>query len=194
MLKEANMTERRPEIEKILAGDNKAFTAFIERYQRLVSHIVFRIIQNDEDRRDICQDVFIKIHKNLATFRGDSKMSTWIGRVTYNHCLNFLEKKKLPLYEDLCGENETIDSVIDNTQLPDEFAEKQELSAHLREEIDKLPVQFRAIVTLYHLDEMSYTEIGKIMKMPDGTVKSYLFRARKLLKDRLQTRFRGEEL
>ncbi len=182
------------EIERILAGDHKAFEAFVERYQRLVSHIVFRIIPNDEDRRDICQDVFIKIHRSLGSFRHESKLSTWIGRVAYNRCLNYLEKKKLPLYEDLCQEGETVDSVIGSAVRPDEYTENRDRSARLCHEIAGLPAQFRTIVTLYHLDEMTYHEIGDIMKLPEGTVKSYLFRARKLLKERLLAKYQPEEL
>jgi len=188
------MADSHLEIERILAGDQKAFEAFIQRYQRLVSHIVFRMIANDEDRRDICQDVFIKIHQNLDGFRHESKMSTWIGRVAYNRCLNYLEKKKVPLYEDLCDEGETVDSVAAELQQPDEYAEYQERSAVLRREIDALPLPYRPIVTLYHLDEMTYQEIGDIMKLPEGTVKNYLFRARKLLKKRLTAKYQPEEL
>jgi len=188
------MADSHLEIEQILAGDQKAFEAFIQRYQRLVSHIVFRMIPNDEDRRDICQDVFIKIHANLAGFRHESKISTWIGRVAYNRCLNHLEKMKVPLYEDLCDEGETVDSVVGMSETPDEYAEHQNRAALLRREIEALPLPYRTIVTLYHLDEMTYKEIGDIMDMPDGTVKSYLFRARKLLKDRLVAKYQPEEL
>ncbi len=188
------MADNHLEIERILTGDHKAFEAFVKRYQRLVSHIVFRMIPNDEDRRDICQDVFIKIHQSLGSFRHESKLSTWIGRVAYNRCLNYLEKKKVPLYEDLCREGETVDSVIGSAIRPDEYAEDQDRSARLRHEIAGLPAQFRTIVTLYHLDEMTYPEIGDIMKLPEGTVKSYLFRARKLLKEKLLAKYQLEEL
>ncbi len=77
---------------------------------------------------------------------------------------------------------------------PDDFIEDQDLSSRLQSEIMKLPVQFRAILTLYHLDEMSYAEIAKITGLPDGTVKSYLFRARKLLKEKLIAKYQQEEL
>ncbi len=77
---------------------------------------------------------------------------------------------------------------------PDGFTQEQDLTFRLQNEITKLPVQFKTILTLYHLDEMSYGEIAKITGLPDGTVKSYLFRARKLLKEKLMAKYQQEEL
>lgn len=188
------MAERPQQIERILSGDHKAFEEFVKQHQRLVSHIVFRMVPNEEDRKDICQDVFLKVHQNLAGFRHESKLSTWVGRVAYNRCLNHLEKKKVPLFEDHCPEGATIDSVIGQSIQPDEYAEHQDLATLLRAEIAELPTQYRAIVSLYHLDEMTYKEIGEITRLPEGTVKSYLFRARKLLKERLAAKYQPEEL
>lgn len=188
------MDENRALIGRILAGDTGAFEEFITRFQRLVSHIVFRMIDNTADREDICQDVFIGIYRGLPEFRFECKVSTWVGRVAYYRCLNYLEKMKTPLFEDISGENQTVDDVAGCSSRPDEYVETQDVSSHVRAEIDKLPAQYRAILTLYHLDQMSYHEIGEIMKLPEGTVKSYLFRARKLLKKRLEAKYRPEEL
>ena len=77
---------------------------------------------------------------------------------------------------------------------PDGFVQEQDLTFRLQNEITKLPVQFKTILTLYHLEEMSYAEIAKITGLPDGTVKSYLFRARKLLKEKLIAKYQQEEL
>lgn len=187
------MTENRSEIDRILDGNKKAFESFIMRYQRLVSHIVFRMTNNKADREDICQEVFLTIHRNLAGFRFESKVSTWVAKVAYNRTLNFLEKKKVPLFDDLYEEGQTLDSVAGDTVRPDEYAETQDISVRLRNEIAQMPVPFRTIITLYHLDEMTYKEIADIMNMPEGTVKSYLFRARKLLKERLVARYGLEE-
>ncbi len=188
------MAERPEQIERILSGDNKAFEEFVRQHQRLVSHIVFRMVPNDEDRKDLCQDIFLKAHQSLAGFRNESRLSTWVGRVAYNRCLNHLEKKRVPLFEDLCPEGETVDSVIGQSTPPDEYAEHQDLAVRLRHEINNLPPQYRAVVSLYHLDDMTYKEIGEITQLPEGTVKSYLFRARKLLKERLTAKYRAEEL
>ena len=181
-------------IEKSLAGDRNAFKDLIEANQRLVMHVVYKMVSNRSDVEDICQDVFVKVYQNLTGFKHDSKLSTWIAKIAYNTTINYLEKKKVLLFDDHSPEEMTLDHLSGNGTAPDEFSEQGELSGILQDQIDHLPVQFRTILTLYHLDEMTYKEIGKIMDLPEGTVKSYLFRARKLLKDRLMSKYEVKEL
>ena len=187
------MAESQAQIKKILAGDAKAFEGFVAQYQRLVSHIVFRMIRNQSDRGDICQDVFLSIYQGLGDFRFESKVSTWVARVAYYRCLSHLGKSKTPLWDDIAGEDQPLDTVAGDVQKPDEYTEKRDVSARLRAEIDTLPVHYRTILTLYHLDEMSYNEIARVMDLPEGTVKSYLFRARGMLKKKLVARYGAEE-
>jgi RNA polymerase sigma factor (sigma-70 family) len=186
--------EEKALVQQILAGNQRAFKEFILQYQNLVSHLVFRMIPNDSDREDICQDIFLKVYQHLANFQFESKLSTWIAKITYNTCLNFLEKKRVSLFDDLTPEELTLDDLSGSSALPDSFTEKQDISRRLQMEIEKLPVHYRTILTLYHLDEMSYREICQITEMPEGTVKNYLFRARKMLKDRLKMQYKPEEL
>ena len=181
-------------VKKTLAGNKKAFESIIERHQRLVSHIVFRMVQNPADQEDICQDVFLKVYQNLRGFQFESKLSTWIAKIAYNACLSFLEKKRVPLFDDLMPEEKSIETAADCNYLPDQVAEGIETSTLLRTEIEKMPVHYRTILTLYHLDQMSYNEIGEAMELPEGTVKSHLFRARRLLKERLLAKYRREDL
>jgi RNA polymerase sigma factor (sigma-70 family) len=189
-----SMTDERALAAKILAGDKGAFRTLVERYQRLVSHIVFRMIPNDTDREDVCQEVFIKVYENLSGFRFESKISTWIARIAYNTSVSYLEKMKTHLYDSISSENEPLLELSDNNILPDEYAEARDLSLRLAREIDRLPVLCGTILSLYHLEGMSYYEIRQIMQLPEGTVKSYLFRARKLLKKRLSLSYQREEL
>lgn len=188
------MADSKRLVKKILAGNTKAFESLIEENQRLVSHIVFRMVSNQSDREEICQDVFMKVYQNLKGFQFESKLSTWIARIAYNTCINYLEKKKVPLLDDCSLEEKTLDSFPSEGMLPDEHAEKNDLSQRLQREIDKMPVQFKTILTLYHLDNLSYSQITEIMQMPEGTIKSYLFRARKLLKERLMAKYQPEDL
>jgi RNA polymerase sigma factor (sigma-70 family) len=181
-------------VEKILSGKTEEFRILIEEYQRLVSHVVFRMIPKQADREDICQDVFMLVFQNLGNFKFESKLSTWIARIAYNRCVNYLEKKKTPLFDDFAPEEENFETRSEDSITPDTFTEHRDRSSRLQVEIEKLPVQFRTILTLYHLDEMKYHEIGKILELPEGTVKSYLFRARKLLKQRLTAKYKAEEL
>ena len=187
-------TDTRLLIEKIQAGDKKAFRSLIEKYQRLVSHIVFRMIPNETDREDICQEIFIKVYQNLGNFRFQSKISTWIAKITYNSCINYLQKKKIPLFEDHTVDDKTIENLSGNYTLPDSSTEKKDIASRLQTEIAKMNIHYRTILTLYHLEEMSYTEISQIMGIPQGTVKSYLFRARKKLRKRLMSKYKKEEI
>lgn len=189
------MVEQKELVERILAGDKNAFRPLIDRYQRLVSHIVFRMIPSGPDREDLSQEVFVKVYQNLDRFRFDAKLSTWIARIAYNSCLNFLEKKKLPLYDDLSGDENPYDPVApEETSRPDRRLESTGTADLIRKEIDLLPPAYKTIITLFHLEQMSYNEIADIMDLPEGTVKSHLFRARRILKERLEKKFQREEL
>lgn len=189
------MADDKELIQRILSGERNCFRELITRYQRLVTHLVFRMVPVSEDREDICQEVFLKVYQNLADFRYESKLSTWIARVAYNTCLNYIEKKKVPLYDDLVDKDSEFEPVDDDLgHQPDAIAEAAEISELLQVEIDRLPHQYRVLITLYHLEEMSYTEIAGITKLPEGTVKSYLFRARQILKKRLSSRYRQKDL
>jgi RNA polymerase sigma factor (sigma-70 family) len=191
---EAKTMDSRLVVKKTLAGNKKAFESIVEQHQRLVSHIVFRMIQYKPDREDICQDVFLKVYENLGGFKFEAKLSTWIAKIAYNTCLNYLEKKKIALFDDLSPDERSLETVPGSMANPEELVEEREISVLLRSEIDRMPVHYRTILTLYHLDQMSYKEIGETMDLPEGTVKSHLFRARRLLKDRLMSKYQQEDL
>ena len=191
---ESDRSESRLMVAEVLNGNSAVFKILIERYQKLVSHVVLRMVANRSDREDICQEVFIKVYQNLAGFHFESKLSTWIAQIAYNACINHLEKKRLPLLDDLRQKENALEQYPSDAATPDHYTETQDIATRVRSEIDKLPVHFRAIVTMYHLDEMSYEEIAEATGMPLGTVKSYLFRGRKFLKDRLSEKYQLEDI
>lgn len=86
-------------VQKVLGGDTAAFSTIIKNTERLVAQIVFKMISNREDREDIAQDIYLKTFKKLESFEFHSKLSTWIGQIAYNTCLNYLKKKKLTFLE-----------------------------------------------------------------------------------------------
>ena len=188
------MIESRHLIDRIISGDREAFRLFVEQYQRLVGHIVFRMIDNKDDREDICQEVFLKVYQNLSEFRSQSRLSTWIGAIAYNTSVNYLQKKKHQPLDILHNDEGETDDLGTLETPPDDRMEQFDLSFNLHREIEKIPPHYRTVLTLYHLDELTYSEIGLITKMPEGTVKSYLFRARRILKERLLARFAQEDL
>ena len=92
-------------VEKVLNGNTSSFGEIITNTERLVAQIVFRMVDNVEDRKDLAQDIYLNAFRNLRQFRFQSKLSTWIGRIAYNTCLNYLEKKKFVLPGNLQIEN-----------------------------------------------------------------------------------------
>ena len=182
-------------VARVLAGDRDAFRDLVRTYQRLVSHVVFRIVRDPRDREEVCQDVFVRVYQKLDQFAHESALGTWIARIAYRLSLNHLERRRIPLYDDL-RPDETGGTSVD--QLPGTRAsaldevEGAELRAFVRARVDGLPVQYRTVVTLYHLEEMAVGEIAAVMDLPEGTVKSHLFRARRMLKEMLVARYGPE--
>lgn len=190
-------------VEKVLRGDTNAFKTIIKNTEGLVTQIIFKMISNDEDRKDIAQDVYLKAFQNLQHFKFQSKLATWIGHITYNTCVNYLEKKKLVLLESTNNGDETKESplVILNNKTIDisrneteNLIFRKEVSGILKTGIDKLSPLYKTLITLYHNEELSYAEIAQITDLPEGTVKNYLFRARNKLRDNLLLTYKKEEL
>ena len=175
-------TDTRALVNQIRHGNCEAFRTLVDQHKRLVSHLIYRTAGDIADHEDLCQDVFLKVYQNIHKFREDAKLSTWIAQIAYNTGINYLRKKKPSSYEDHAAILATFE---DDTEQPDIETERRDIQSRIAEAIDHLPIQMKTIVTLYHLDEMSYKEISHIMNMPEGTVKSYLFRARKKLKKHL---------
>ena len=186
------MTDEQTLIQDILEGNKKAFSELIDRYKRLVSHIVYKIVRSSEDRQDLCQDVFIKVYQNLGNFNGDCKLSSWIGRIAYNTSLNHIGKNQAELWDEISPEM-SIDSLPNSAMLLDEEIANDDMMVRISKEISALPAPYNVIVALYHLNDMSYQEIAEVTGMPNGTIKSYLFRARRLLRVRLAKKYRLED-
>ncbi|MBZ5856810.1 sigma-70 family RNA polymerase sigma factor [Flavihumibacter profundi] len=195
--------EDQPLVERVLHGDTNAFQVIIQRTEGLVAQIIFKMVDNKEDRKDIAQDVYLKVFQSLKGFRFQSKLSTWVGQIAYNSAVNYLRKKKLVLVENSSDSedagNISLESLYsaENGSLANEaenILSKKELAGILKLEIDRLSPLFKTLVTLYHNEDLSYSEIAEITQLPEGTVKSYLFRARKTLRNRLMPMYKMEQL
>ena len=189
-------------VEKILSGDTHSFGMVINKTERLVAQIVFKMVRDAEERKDIAQDVYLKAFRSLSTFKFQSKLSTWIARITYNTCLNYLEKQKSDSFS-IAYENESNNEIGDHVTNKlssksnndvEAFIFQKQLSAILKIEIEKLPPLYKTLITLYHNEELSYAEIAQITGLPEGTLKNYLFRARKALKENLLQNYKRESL
>ena len=175
-------------VEKVLAGGANDFSIIIKNTEALVAQIIYKMIAGKEDRKDIAQEVYLKAYKNLPGFRFDAKLSTWIARIAYNACLNHLEKKQLLLMDNF----DFTEKLASNTTVF--VLDQKESAVIVGAAIEKLPPILKTLITLYHNENLSYAEIQQITNLPEGTIKSYLFRARKALKEHLLQRYKKEEL
>jgi RNA polymerase sigma-70 factor (ECF subfamily) len=184
-------------VDRVLQGDTRAFGLIIKNTEALVAQIVFKMIPVPEDRKDLAQDVYLKAFHNLPGFRFQCKLSTWIAQIAYNSCLSWLEKKRPVPAADVQGEilafETTAAEPVTGNETESRFFRK-ELSGILREEIGRLPVIYRTLIVLFHHEFMSYEELSQVTGLPDGTVKSYLFRARILLRKNLLSKYKKEAL
>lgn len=163
-------------VREVINGNRKAYLDFIEKYKLLVVHMVGRIVTNDLDKEELCQDIFVKLYESLGSFKGNSKLSTWVATVSYRMAVNFARKKSKR------KETVELDDVAFKVGHLDDYFEDQDFNRFIRGLIDQMPESYRVVITLFYLDGFSYPEIIDITGMPEGTVKNYLFRARQKLK------------
>ena len=185
------MIEDKALVSRVISGDRQAFRMLIKQNERLVGHMIARLIDRHEDREELCQDVFLKVYEKLGEFTFQSKLSTWIATIAYRHGINHLRKKKIEIRE--LPEEDEREQFISTENVEEDFSDRQ-LDAMVMNLIDQLPPQYKAIFTLYHVQEMSYPEIVEITGLPEGTVKNYLFRARQLLKEKVKKYLGKEEV
>jgi len=183
-------------LKKSQEGDIHAFEQLIESYQKRVFNIAYRIIGSYDDANELAQEVFIKVYRSLSQFKGRSSFSTWIYSITKNVCYDELRKRKnkkvVYIDEDIKYDNNEIQrQVEDGRPQPDEIAEKNEIKRIVHEAIMELSYEHREAIVLRDIQGFSYEEISKLLKCPEGTVKSRINRARRSLKNILK---KNEEL
>jgi RNA polymerase sigma-70 factor (ECF subfamily) len=190
-------------VARVLGGNTAAFGQIVQRTEGLVAQLVFKMIRHPADRPDIAQEVYLKVFKNLGEFKFQAKLSTWVGQITYNTCLHYLEKKQLVLLDpanalpadtEEDGRRAPAPPVASSDEDPEAALFSQDLADILGAAIEQLPPLYRTLISLYHQQELSYEEIAQITSLPDGTVKNYLFRARKQLKQQLLARYQRNDL
>ena len=183
------MFNERQVVSRILQGDIRAFELLVKQYERLVFYVINRLVNDTEDKEDICQEVFIKIHKSLPRFEFQSKLSTWIARIAYLTAINHLKKYKNNKQNQSPDNIENFHFTNDD---PETLLTKKEITVYMDKLIKQMPDNYKTVLTLYHLNEFTCPEIEEITGMPEGTVKSHLFRARRLLKEKLQAYLKND--
>ncbi len=181
-------------IEEALRGDDRAFKRLMAKYHDAIHSFIYRMVHDREQVEDLTQEAFIKAFSSLKNFNEEFAFSTWLYKIATNNCIDYIRKKKLQMY--------SIDKPIESKdsdftfELPDETYEAdQELISDqrtimLRKAIDRLPEKYRRVIHLRHVEEKSYEEIAAQLKLPIGTVKAHIFRAREILYKQLRHKIR----
>jgi RNA polymerase sigma-70 factor (ECF subfamily) len=184
------VNDERALVEGVLAGAPGAFESLVQSYQGLCWHIIYRLVKDPETSRDLCQETFLRVYRKLHQYRHDSPLKGWIGRVAYTIALRHLERQAVRAVDTIdSGDESIIESVASDFDL-EQASVDRELMGHLRAEIDRLAPVPRAVLSLYHLEDLSIDEIGEITGLPSGTIKSHLFRARLQLRKALESLWR----
>ncbi len=161
-------------ITRIKKGDENAFSVLINEYKAMVFALCLKMTRNSEDAEEIAQDVFVKAYAGLRRFKGKSKFSTWLYRITYFTAINFLRKRNLLTLEIKVDVEDADSSVLTKIEAADRSEYLQKAMSHLKAEE-------RALITLFHLEEQSVQEIMIITKLSASNIKVKLMRTRKKL-------------
>ncbi len=174
-------------------GDQDAFSLLVQRYQRRVFNLIFRMLQDYEEASETTQEAFLAAWQGLPAFRGEARFSTWLYRIAYNCALKQLEvrKRERALQQALQVEQE-LEGADDNDLQKNAHLEQLDNQEMLQAQLSQLPAKYRIVLVLRHLQDMTYEEMAEVLTMPIGTIKTHLFRARNLLKERLLAFERGQ--
>lgn len=179
------------DIARLKAGDRDAFEELVRRCEKQVYQLALRYTNNEADAMDISQEVFLRVWRSLSSFQGGSAVTTWVYRITVNTAIDLTRKRarrrenSLTVDEDEEGGGRTAE-LPDETYSPEKEYEKTELRDEVAAAIAALPEDYRKIVILRDVNGLRYDEIGELLSLSEGTVKSRLFRARDRLRTLLQ--------
>lgn len=166
-------------IKAALKGDSKAFATLMTLYKRRIERLGMSFFKNADDAEDFVQDVFLRAYTKLNTFKGDSQFSTWITRIAYNIAINAVNRRKeyLPIADE--------DLFTDPGFTPEERHIRAATMQAIRTAIRELPERFAICLDLYFFYGIPYQEISEITDFPVNTIKSHIFRAKRIIKEKL---------
>lgn len=177
-------------IAQALAGSQKAYAWLMHRHRLPIFHIINRMVRDDEVAHDLVQETFMKAFSSLSSYRSEYRFSTWLYKIAANSSIDFLRKRRIQALS-LDRPTETKDGqvefeVADYSYHPERDLERKEQSFSIEEAIESLPKKYREVIIYRHKDDKSYEEIADLLRIPVGTVKARIFRARELLKKKLK--------
>ena len=179
--------------QQTLAGDQRAFETLVQRYSGTLFNFVCRFLADYDQACDILQQVFLQLYISLPNLRTGEPLKAWLFQVARNRCLDELRRKHAIHFSDLetggsdDEELSPLAAMPDTSPLPEEVAERHDLQQCLQRAIQALPPKFRAVVLLRYASQLSFSEIGQVLNMPEATAKTYFQRAKPLLRTFLAT-------
>jgi RNA polymerase sigma-70 factor, ECF subfamily len=183
----ANLTDEAL-VEQAINGNPEAFGEIVKRWERKIFALCYGMLSREEDARDAAQETFISAYRNLANFRGEAKVSSWLHRIAVNQCLTKQRRAKVRPESSLEDESETNQAVFiaKNGASPARTTEQSERLQFVRQAVAALPVELRQIVLMKEFEEMTFQEISDALDLPLSTVKSRLYTALKQLRMKLE--------
>ena len=187
----ADLADDRSLVERILGGERELFDVLLKRYERRIVNYVYRITHRYEEAHDLAQEIFVKVYLALDRYDPKYQFSTWLFRIAQNSAIDALRKKSIsevPLVRQATSdepEGKEREFADEGDISPYRALKNKELSAAIDTAVENLPPDYRELIQLRHFGELSYEEIASMKKLPLGTVKNKLFRARNLLKEAL---------
>ncbi len=185
-------------VQKALAGDQTSFESLVRRYNTSIFNFICHCLGDYDLACDVSQQVFLQLYISMPTLRTGEPLKAWLFQVARNRCLDELRRKKAIHFSELEASNDEDDLsplaiMPDEGPLPEELAERSDLKQKLRAAIDTLPPKFRSVVLLRYAGQLSFSEIGKALSMPEATAKTYFQRARPLLRTAMAGYWKPEQ-
>ena len=183
-------------VERAKRGDRRAFRMLVDRHKRMVFNVALRMLRNREDAEDAAQEAFLRAFRSIGTFRGQAKFSSWLVRIAINVSLSFAERAHAKqTFVEFQEEADKADAhSVEAGMNPEEIAARQDFGERIRALVGTLEPRYRAVITLYYLEERSYQEVAEILEIPLGTVKTHLHRAKEYLRKSILEHYHREEL
>ena len=184
-------------VEQLKQGDETAFKTIVETWQNMVYNTALGIVQNAEDAEDIAQETFIQVHQSVSSFKGESKFSTWLYRITIAKALDHerrkKRKKRFAFVKNLIGEDNQVEVHPPDFHHPGVVLDKKENAAVLFKAISELPENQRIAFTLHKVDGLSYVEVSEVMETSVSSVESLMHRAKTNLRKKLEDFYKDKE-
>jgi RNA polymerase sigma factor (sigma-70 family) len=181
-------------IQAALSGNDRAYKLLMNKYHDAIFSFIYRMIHDREQVEDLTQEAFIKAFASLGSFNDEYAFSTWLYKIATNNCIDYIRKRKLQTFS-IDKPIEARDSDFTFELSDDSYeADKELISGQrarlLTQAIETLPEKYRKVIHLRHVEERSYEEIARQLRLPIGTVKAHIFRARELLYKQLRSKIR----